>query len=530
MASESVADPSQKGWILVDGKWKWEGISADFFDSENALQAITANDLDMEGKRVLFANVYPAEVDLPDPAIYHGMFAHVHETGSAYFSHSGDWIKLAKQSAVSAGHDSALTQGQIDSALEGFSGGGGSILSSTDSLSEGTTNLYYTDSRADIRATLIVNSATTDNISEGSTNLYHTDARVETVVESTVDSAYVQARQTTAAGHDSALVQAQIDSSISGSAGNPFDQDLNTTDDVEFNKVASNLDGAVIFKAKNESGSPIAKGEAVYISGVSGNTPLVDVADASDSDKMPAFGIAMETASDNSEIEIVTFGDLAGVDTQSYTVGDTLFVGTTPGQITNVKPTGASIKIQNIAYVTKVDNNTGRIKVGGAGRSAATPNLDPGQIFYGNGIGRSTPTLMSDIVDSAYVQDRVSVDSSTTITLIDDYVDSDYVQARSAPQIQSDFVVKTGGFDAAVGRRYYIDTSGGSVTMTLPASPDFGNQVAFVDAGGAFSTTPAILGRNGSNIMGLSSDMSLDVDYFSGTVEYVDNTMGWKLI
>ena len=133
-------------------------------------------------------------------------------------------------------------------------------------------------------------------------------------------------------------------------------------------------------------------------------------------------------------------------------------------------------------------------------------------------------------VDSAYVQDRISVDSSTTITLIDDYVDSDYIQARTAPQIQSDLVVKTIGFTAEVGVRYYINTSGGSVTMTLPVAPEFGNQVAFVDQGGSFSTTPAIMGRNGSNIMGLASDMNLDVDYFSGTVEYIDATLGWKLI
>jgi hypothetical protein len=39
-----------------------------------------------------------------------------------------------------------------------------------------------------------------------------------------------------------------------------------------------------------------------------------------------------------------------------------------------------------------------------------------------------------------------------------------------------------------------------------------------------------VLGRNGSNIMGSASDMNLDVDYFSGTVEYVDATQGWKLI
>ena len=49
---------------------------------------------------------------------------------------------------------------------------------STSDLSEGT-NLYYTDARADTRATLRINDATTDNIDEGSSNLYYTQARFD---------------------------------------------------------------------------------------------------------------------------------------------------------------------------------------------------------------------------------------------------------------------------------------------------------------------------------------------------------------
>ncbi len=326
-----------------------------------------------------------------------------------------------------------VTKGYVDSAINAISTVGYTdsdfdarlATKTSDDIIEGTTNNYYTNALIDNRIKLTVDSSYVRLLQ--SFSAFDSD-EVEAMIDSAVgeivipsfDSDEVEAMIDSAVGEivipsfDSDAVQDMIDSSISVGT-NPFDQDLNTTDDVEFNKVASNLDGAIIFKAKNESGSPIAKGEAVYISGVSGNTPLVDVADASDSDKMPAFGIAMETASDNSEIEIVTFGDLAGIDTQSYTVGDTLFVDTTPGQITNVKPIGASTKIQNIAYVTKVDNTTGQIKVGGAGRSAATPNLDAGQIFYGNGIGRSIPTLLSEVVDSAYIESRIDVVSPSSV-------------------------------------------------------------------------------------------------------------------
>jgi hypothetical protein len=38
--------------------------------------------------------VYSSEADLPPAESNHGMFAHVHATGSAYYAHAGFWIKL----------------------------------------------------------------------------------------------------------------------------------------------------------------------------------------------------------------------------------------------------------------------------------------------------------------------------------------------------------------------------------------------------------------------------------------------------
>ena len=42
---------------------------------------------------------YATTGDLPNATTYHGMFAHVHGTGKAYYSHGGNWIALAKESA-----------------------------------------------------------------------------------------------------------------------------------------------------------------------------------------------------------------------------------------------------------------------------------------------------------------------------------------------------------------------------------------------------------------------------------------------
>ena len=70
---------------------------------------ITGSDLDMGGNKVLFGNVYSALGDLPSASTYHGMFAHVHATGAAYFAHGGNWVQLANDSDLFGGAFSDLT-------------------------------------------------------------------------------------------------------------------------------------------------------------------------------------------------------------------------------------------------------------------------------------------------------------------------------------------------------------------------------------------------------------------------------------
>ena len=58
----------------------------------------------------------------------------------------------------------------------------------TDNLTEGSSNLYFTNARADARADVRIAASTTDDLSEGSSNLYHTVERVQDVVGGMVSS------------------------------------------------------------------------------------------------------------------------------------------------------------------------------------------------------------------------------------------------------------------------------------------------------------------------------------------------------
>src|SRR6056300_282561 len=192
-------------------------------------------------------------------------------------------------------------------------------------------------------------------------------------------------------------------------------------EDTRFITYFGDMNGAIRFKAKNDEGVQITKGQAVYIKGLAGDgtTPTVGLADANDPTKMPAFGLAFNTANNSAEIQIVQVGNLGGLDTSGFSVGDTLYIDTTAGAVTKTKPTGESSQLQNIGRVIRSDNGDGVIMVGGAGRSAATPNLDQDKIFLGNASNQSVSTALNTIGLSKFNNDSGFLTDITSESLND---------------------------------------------------------------------------------------------------------------
>jgi len=63
----------------------------------DARYAILGADVDFGSNKILYSNVYSTAGDLPSAATYHGMFAHIHGTGKAVFSHAGNWMNLVNE-------------------------------------------------------------------------------------------------------------------------------------------------------------------------------------------------------------------------------------------------------------------------------------------------------------------------------------------------------------------------------------------------------------------------------------------------
>ena len=93
-----------------------------------------------------------------------------------------------------------------------------------------------------------------------------------------------------------------------------------------------------------------------------------------------------------------------------------------------------------------------------------------------------------------------------------------------------DTTAKTASFTAVSGNGYFVNTTSGAVTMTLPASPSSGDIVSFKDYANTFDTNNLTIARNGSPIGSGTSDAVISVEGQSGTLIYVDGTQGWLIV
>jgi len=104
-----------------------------------------------------------------------------------------------RETAITTAYTSAISAAVAGKdALSELSG-------STDDVAEGSTNLYYTDTRADARVAnatgvnLNISNQDTDELSEGSANLYFTDARAVAAVEASLTHFHSSEVEVTAA-------------------------------------------------------------------------------------------------------------------------------------------------------------------------------------------------------------------------------------------------------------------------------------------------------------------------------------------
>jgi hypothetical protein len=86
---------------------------------------------------------------------------------------------------------------------------------------------------------------------------------------------------------------------------------------------------------------------------------------------------------------------------------------------------------------------------------------------------------------------------------------------------------QSANFSSLAGNGYPVNTTSGSITATLPASPTANQIVTFIDYASTFGTNNLIINPNGNKINGFTSNKNLTVNGESISLVYIDSAQGW---
>jgi hypothetical protein len=93
------------------------------------------------------------------------------------------------------------------------------------------------------------------------------------------------------------------------------------------------------------------------------------------------------------------------------------------------------------------------------------------------------------------------------------------------------WVIQSANTTAASGDRLMVNTTSSARTITLPASPNLGDTVTFVDYGGTFNSRALTVARNNQRIMGIADNMTVSTQGAGFTLVFSGNsTYGWRMM
>ena len=87
--------------------------------------------------------------------------------------------------------------------------------------------------------------------------------------------------------------------------------------------------------------------------------------------------------------------------------------------------------------------------------------------------------------------------------------------------------IQTSNFAAEAGKGYFVNTTSGGVTLTLPSSPSFGDEISVVDYTGTFSTYNLTINANGNKIRRGQTNKVLNANNKAVKLVFTDSTEGW---
>ena len=184
----------------------------------------------------------------------------------------------------------------------------------------------------------------------------------------------------------------------------------------------------------------------------------------------------------------------------------------------------------NVAAISASNISSGTVPVARLGSSGTRDNTTflRGDNTFAvvdttNASNLSTGTLpnarLTSVPNSALANSAITINGSA-------------ISLGGSVTVETDFTweTKTSAFNVASSRGYFVDTSGGAVTATLPASPTAGDTVRFIDLSATFDSNNLTVARNGKKVQGDASDMTVATERAGFALVFSGDTQGWLLM
>jgi hypothetical protein len=118
---------------------------------------------------------------------------------------------------------------------------------------------------------------------------------------------------------------------------------------------------------------------------------------------------------------------------------------------------------------------------------------------------------------------------ATAANLNDDIIINSFDLGTSTRRVNTWSAPSTTPYPAVAGDKLFINTSSAK-TITLPSIAILGDEIRIIDATGNASANNITVVRNGHNILGDASDLTINIDRSGIGLVYYNTTQGWILI
>ena len=470
----------------------WVGTATNTAESTLIDVDETNNILTVNGK-IYYGNIFAQESDLPSATTYHGMFAHVHGTGYAYYAHAGAWVKLAKLDDI---NDSTLTV----TAGTGLSGGG----------------TFTTNQSADSAVTVnLANTAVTPGTYGDANNTPQItiDQQGRITTATTVQTA----GSGSGGGGGTVTVEKNVYTANGQNAG------FNTsTAIVNENNVQVYING--VYQSKDNyttSGStvtlstPPANGTSVELIHMVSVSGVIARDSFTGNGSTTAYTLSLSITNENAT-QVYIDGVYQSKDNYT-TSGSILTFSTSP-------PNGAAIEVVHIKAVNASSLNQNNFTGNG---SNASFNLS-------QSIDDENKTFV--FIQGVYQEKSTYSISGTTLTFTTPPQNGYTIEVmafssitignQTAAGLDWQSSIKTASFPATAGKGYFVDSGSAAITVTLPSSPSVGDEVGLVDYG-ANAATNNITITSSDDIENSADDKVINYDKGAVNLVYSGAAKGW---